>query len=110
MFIIKLLGSVKISAKHPVMVRVDNIGAKFMASNFTTTCHIKHMDIGYKYVNEYVKNGVVKIVFVKSTDNDSNSLNKNLSAKHYKKHSKKMVAENPYNVARLKCCNIKYFV
>ena len=38
--------------------------AIFMASNITTTCHMKHVDIRYKYVNEYVEDGVVKIVFV----------------------------------------------
>ena len=31
-------------------------------------------------MNEYVKDGVVKIVFVKSADNDSDILTKNLSA------------------------------
>ena len=49
------------------------------------------MDIRYKYVNEYVEDGVVKIVFVKSVDNDNDILTKNLSAELHKKHSKKMV-------------------
>ena len=31
-----------------------------MASNNTTTCCTKHMDIKYKYDNEYVKDGAVK--------------------------------------------------
>ena len=77
------------------MVRVDNVGAIFMASNITTTCHTKHVDIRYKYVNEYVEDGVVKIGFVKSADHDSNILSKNLSADLHEKHSKKMVSEKP---------------
>ena len=36
------------------------------------------MDIRNKYVNRYVEDGIVKIVFVKSADNDSNILTKNL--------------------------------
>ena len=47
----------------------------------------------YKYVNEYVDDGAVKIIFIKSADNDSNILTKNLSAEFYKKHSMKMVGE-----------------
>ena len=62
MFIIQLLGSMKISVKYSVMARADNIGAIFMASNITTMSCTKHMDIKYKFVNEYVKDGVVKIV------------------------------------------------
>ena len=37
MFVIQLLGSMKISVKLPVMVSVHNVGDIFMASNITTT-------------------------------------------------------------------------
>ena len=83
---VQLMGNMKIVIKYPVTVRVDNIGAIFMASNITTTWHSKHVDIRYKYVNEYVDNGVVKIVFVKSAENDSNFLTKYLSAELHEKH------------------------
>ena len=45
MFVIQLLGSMKIAIKYPVMVRVDNVGSIYMASNTTTTSHSKHLDI-----------------------------------------------------------------
>ena len=48
------LGTMKILVKSPVMARVDNIGAIFMANNITTTSYTKHMNVTYKYVNEYV--------------------------------------------------------
>ena len=51
-----------------------------MASNITRTYHTKHVELRYKYVNEYVEDGIVKIVFIKFADNDSNILTKNLSA------------------------------
>ena len=66
-----------------------------MTSNISTTCHTKHVDIRYKYVNEYVEDRVVEIVFVKSADNDSNIFMKNVSAELHEKHSKKMVVEKP---------------
>ena len=59
---------------------MDYIGAIFMASYITTTCHTKHVEIWYKYINEYVGDRVVKIVFIKSAENDSNILTKNLFA------------------------------
>ena len=64
MFVAQLLESMHIAVKYPVMVRVDNVGAIFMASNIMTTSHTKHVDIWCKYVNEYVENGIVKIIFV----------------------------------------------
>ena len=67
----------------------------FMASNIVTTSHTKHMDIRYKHLNEYVDHGIVKVAFVKSAENDSNILTRNLSTKIHEKHSKKMVDEMP---------------
>ena len=62
MFVIQLLGSMTILVKLPVMVRVDNVGAILMASNITTTSCTMHMDISFKYVNEYVEDRAVKII------------------------------------------------
>ena len=87
MLVIQFMGSMKILVKYPVTVRVDNIGAIFMASNIMTESCTKHMDLRYKYVNEYVDNGILKIVFVKSADNDSNILIKNLTTVLHEKHS-----------------------
>ena len=50
-----------------------------MASNITTTCHTKHVNIWYKYLNKYVEDGPVKIIFVKSPENDSDILTKNMN-------------------------------
>ena len=52
---VKLLESMLIVVKYPVMVRVDNVGAILMASNIMTTSHTKHKDIQFKYVNKYMK-------------------------------------------------------
>ena len=79
----------KITVKYPFMIRFNNVGAIFMASYITTMCHTKHVDIRYKYVNEYVEDGVVIIVFVKSANNDCGILTKYLSADLHEKHSKK---------------------
>ena len=56
------MGSMKISVKLPVIVRVDNVGAMFTASNITIMSYTKCMDIRYKYVIEYVEDRV-KICF-----------------------------------------------
>ena len=59
-----------------------------MASNISTTSHTKHVDIRYKYVNEYVEDGAAKITIVQSVENDSNILTNNVNAELHEKHSK----------------------
>ena len=93
MLVVQLLGSMKILVKYPVMISVDNVEAILMATNITTTPYTKHVDIRYKYVNEYVEDRIVKIIFVKYADNDSDIITKNLSAELHEKQSKKMVGE-----------------
>ena len=88
-----LLGSMKIDVKLPVMVRVDNIGAIFMSQNVTTTSNTKHVDIRTKFVFEYQEDGVIKIFFVKSEDNDSDIMIKNLGTLLHSKHSAKMITK-----------------
>ena len=53
------------------------MGAIFMAGNITTRSLIKHVDIRYKCINEYVEDGTVEIVFIKSAANNSNIPTKN---------------------------------
>ena len=90
-FVSQLLTSMKIHVQHPIIVRVDNVGAIFMAQNVTTTSQTKHVDIRYKFVNEYVEDGIVKIIFVKSKENDADIFTKNLNGELHATHSSKFV-------------------
>ena len=68
MLVLQLLESMKIKVKLPVTVRVDNVGAIFMSNNISTSNRTKHVDMCTKYVNEYVEDGIIKIIFVQSGD------------------------------------------
>ena len=70
---------------------MDNVRAIFMAQNITTSSCTKHVDVRYKYVNEFVEDGVVKIVFVKSKENNADLFTKNLSGELHFMHSSKLV-------------------
>ena len=92
-FLIQLCNSMKIKIQLPVEVRVDNVGAIFMSKNVTTTSRTKHVDIRSKYVREYAEDGIIKIVFVKSEDNDSDIMTKNCQSDLHSKHSMKLITE-----------------
>ena len=56
---------------------------------------MKHFDIRYKYVNEFVEDEIVKIAFVKSAESDNDLLTKNLSRECHSKYTKKIIVETP---------------
>ena len=64
-----------------------------MSQNVTTTSNTKHVDIRTRFVFEYQEEGVIKIVFVRLEDNDSDIMTKNLGSLLYSKHSAKMIAK-----------------
>ncbi len=62
-----------------------------MAQNVTTTSRTKHVDTRYKFINKYVEDGIVKIIFVKSKENDADIFTKNLNGDLHAAHSSKFI-------------------
>ena len=91
MFVLQLLENIEIPVKLPITVNVDNVGAIFMSKNVTTTSRTKHVHVRTRYVNEYQEDGVIKIIFVKSADNDSDILTKNMTSDGFIRHANKIV-------------------
>ena len=95
-FIAQLLLSMNIPIKLPIICRVDNVGAIFMAENINTTPRSKHIDIRMKFVAEYVEDGFLRIVFVKSEENLSDGYTKNVNEEVYEAHNGAFVAPKEY--------------
>ena len=70
----------------PIVVCVDNVGAIFMSENVSATSRTKHVDARYHYVREFVEDGFIKIVFVKSKENKSDIFTKNVTQDIYSLH------------------------
>ncbi len=90
-FLVRVCESMMLPVSLPVTVRVDNVGAIFLSENVTTSNNTKHVDIRSKFVWEYRENGTIKIIFVRSENNDSDIMTKNLVGTLYAKHSQKLV-------------------
>ena len=93
LFLRYLCESMHITVHYPITVRVDNLGAVFMSGNVTTSTRTKHIDIRSKFVREYVQDGMIKIIFVRSEENDSDIMTKDLGSLLHSKHAKKLVSE-----------------
>ena len=90
-FLQQLCESMQIQTQLPVIVRVDNTAAIYMSQNITTTTRTKHIDVRTKFVKEFCEDGIIKIIFVRSEDNDSDILTKNLQSELFGKHSRKLI-------------------
>lgn len=77
MFIRMVLTFLGVRIKLPMIVHCDNIGAIFLSYNAKVSQRTKHIDTRYKYVGEYVEEGIAKIVFVRSENNIADILTNN---------------------------------
>ena len=93
MFIKQVLEFLKMKVELPIVVHVDNVGAIYLASNATTSQRTRHIDVRYHFVRDYVEDGVVQIVFVRSEDNDADMFTKNVSKEVYKRHMEKYMGK-----------------
>ena len=93
MFVVQLLDSMRIKYHLPVTVRVDNIGAIFMSKNINTSSRTKHVDVRTKCVNKFCENGIVKIMFISTSENVLDIMSKNLSVDLNTKHSAKLITK-----------------
>ena len=91
LFIKQVLEFLEQDIKYPIIVRVDNIGAIYMAENNMSNNQTKHVNTRYHFVREIIADGTMKIEFVRSEDNDSDIFTKNLTRVLFIKHSNKFM-------------------
>ena len=90
-FIYQLMMTMGIETELPIIARVDNMGAIFMAENITTSNRAKHVDLRARYISEFIEAGFIKIIFVRSRDNKSDGMTKNISADIYDAHKEDLI-------------------
>ena len=93
-FVMKIMRELGVEPPTPVVVRIDNVGAMFMAENNTTSQRTRHIDIRYKWVAEFIEAGEIDVVFVKTDENDADIFTKNTSRVIHDKHVEKMMWTN----------------
>ena len=96
-FVYQLLTGMGMKLKLPIVVCVDNLGAVFMSINVSVSQRTKHVDIRYRFVQQFVFEGFIKVVFVRTEDNDADIFTKNLGGDLHQRHSKKMIIEKGYS-------------
>jgi hypothetical protein len=91
LFVYNLIETMGIKLNMPITLFVDNTGAIYLANNYSTGPRTKHIDIRTHFVRDLIVNGILKILFIKSEDNDADIFTKNVSEELFERHSKKQV-------------------
>jgi hypothetical protein len=91
-FVKQLVVSMGIAIAFSIIIKVDNVGAIYLAINHTTGQRTKHIEmIRLHFVRQYIDDSILNVVFVKSEENDANNFTKNTTEELYNKHSMNLV-------------------
>lgn len=86
-----VLETMGIQLEFPIIINVDNTGAIFIANNYAVGQRTKHIDVRTHFVREFIEDGIIKVIFVRSEDNEADIHTKNTSEDLFEKHSSKTV-------------------
>ena len=87
LFIKSMMEFLGVNVTLPIQVNVDNVGAIYLSKSATTSNRTRHIDTRYHFVRDYIEDGVLKVLFVRSEDNHADIMTKNLSVRLYDQHS-----------------------
>ena len=95
MAILQIIDFMDIKIKYPMTVKVDNVGAIYLANNQTVNGRTRHVNIRYHFVRQLIEDGTVKVEFVRSKENKADAWTKNLDANLFHKHVDSYVTKVP---------------
>jgi hypothetical protein len=92
-FIVQVLLFMNAKIKLPVEVKVDNMGAIYISENSMPSARTRHADLRQKFTSDLQEKGLIKIDFVKSEDNTSDIMTKNVTVELFEKHVQGLVID-----------------
>jgi hypothetical protein len=82
-----VLESIKISVKMPMVLQMDNKGAKDLINSWSVGGRTCHIDVRYLFLREEKEKNMVKTEWISSKSNPSDLFTENVSIDLFKKHS-----------------------
>jgi hypothetical protein len=95
LFVKYLLDSMGLELKYPIIIETDNIGAIYFSNNHTTSQRMKHVDTRYHFVRNFIEDGILKVQFVRSAENEADIFTKNVTTDLFVKHRDKILTSLP---------------
>ena len=88
MYIKKILESMELRVKLPMIIKVDNKGAVDLANGWSISGGTKHMEVRIAFARELKENGIIKVEWTPSEENEADIFTKNVDTKLFTKHVK----------------------
>ena len=92
----RVIESIGLKVKLPMLLEMDNSGAVDLANNFSIGGRTRHVDVRQHFLRELKDEGLLVIKHVDGDSNDADIFTKNTEAKVFNRHLPKYVGKDKY--------------
>jgi hypothetical protein len=96
LFHYRLLTSLGLKVKLPMVLEVDNKGAKDLANNWSAGGRMRHVDVREYFLRDLKEDGMVVVKWISTEENSSDLFTKNLYGPAFEKHAATYVGVDEY--------------
>ena len=96
LYVMKLLNSMELKVKLPMVIWVDNKAAVDLANGWSSSGGTKHIDVRLAFVRELKEEGKLIIKWIPTEENESDIYTKNVDSTLFNKHVSKLIGKDEY--------------
>jgi hypothetical protein len=96
LFVMRLMESMGLKVKKPMVLKLDNKGAHDLAHNWTIGGRTRHVDVRMNFLRELKEEGLIVTDWISGESNPSDLFTKNLAGPAFEKHSARFVGLDQY--------------
>ena len=96
LFVMRLVESMGLKVKKPMVLKLDNKGAHDLSHNWTIGGRTRHVDVRMNFLRELKEEGIILTEWIAGESNPSDLFTKNLQGPAFEKHSSKFVGFDEY--------------
>ena len=79
-----------------MLVQVDNKGAIDLANGWSVSGNTKHMEVRIMFMRELKEEGIIKVQWIPTNENEADIFTKNVDSKIFKKRVSKFCGDDKY--------------
>jgi Reverse transcriptase (RNA-dependent DNA polymerase) len=92
----RLLVSLGFAVQLPMILEVDNKGAKDLSNNWSVGGRLRHIDVRQFFLRDLKEDSRIVLKWILTDDNTSDVFTKNLHGPAFEKHAKALVGKDEY--------------
>jgi len=96
LFAMRIIESMGLKVKKPMILYVDNKGAKDLANNWSVGGRTRHIEVRQYFLRELKEQDLIVCVWTAGTEMSSDIFTKNLPQEPYEKHTKTYCGMDEY--------------